>query len=259
MRSGVALECLEFPLSPVGEKVPFHWPDPAAELLACGTPLVRPPDDARWGACVAKLMAAVGAAGPARAQAVHRLAYLALYRCLKPTERDEFGGLLWSSRNPEKGGLPLDVDLFPHVIAALPGTAGVAPETVVRTYLFATPWDRTTISKGWNASTLRRTAVHQSDRFSQRESKQCRCSMGWRPLLPAYKLKAIRSGSTPEIASPRLLEGYSEALSCHPSRARTSPRRGSRSSRHARPWGKEVVCSRAGTSLPAYHRRGSTR
>lgn len=139
LRSGVALECLEFPLSPVTEQVPFYWPDPAAELFARGTPPVRPPSDARWNSCVAKLLAAVGATGPSRAQAVHRLAYLALYGCLEPKERDEFGRFLWSSTNPKKGGLPLDVDLFPHVIAALPGTADVTPETVVRAYLFATP------------------------------------------------------------------------------------------------------------------------
>ena len=72
MRAGIALESLEFPLSPVVERAPFRWPDPAAELFASGAPPVRLPNDARWGACVAKLMAAVGAPGPARAQAVHR-------------------------------------------------------------------------------------------------------------------------------------------------------------------------------------------
>jgi hypothetical protein len=92
--------------------------------------------DVRWRACIARLLAAVSKSGPARARAVLRLAYLTVYKCLEPPELEDFGRLLWSFRNTEKSGLPSDVELFPHVIAVLPGTEGAIPADVVRAYLF---------------------------------------------------------------------------------------------------------------------------
>ena len=138
-RSHLVLDCLEIPLPSADNPPPFRWPEPAAELFSRGTLPGRSPDDARWRACVANLLAAIGRTGPARTQAVHRLAYLATFGCLEQRERDDFGRLLWASRDPGKGGLPLDVDLYPHVIASLPGALDVDPESVVSAYLFETP------------------------------------------------------------------------------------------------------------------------
>lgn len=137
-RGRLVIDCLEFPLPPGGQPAQFRWPEPAGELFSHKTPPDRPSGEARWRACVARLLAAVAGAGHTRTQAVHRLTYLAAYGCLEDREREEFGRLLWSFRDPKRSGLPLDVDLFPHVVAALPGTDDIDPEGAARSYLFET-------------------------------------------------------------------------------------------------------------------------
>jgi hypothetical protein len=135
----LVIDSLDFPLPANTPPATFHWPEPAGELFSRGTLPNRPVGDTRWRACIAKLLEAVSKSGPARTRAVLRLAYLTVHKCLESSELEDFGRLLWSSQNPEKGGLPCDVELFPHVIAALPGTEGVIPADVIRAYLFQAP------------------------------------------------------------------------------------------------------------------------
>ena len=135
-RPTLVLDCLELPLPPSDHGRNFHWPDPASELFARQTIPVRPSGDTRWTACVAALLAAADERGARRAMAVHRLAYLATHGVLEAAECCELGRTIWSVRAPDRGGLPLDVDLYPHVIASLPGTAGVHPREVVARHLF---------------------------------------------------------------------------------------------------------------------------
>ncbi len=137
-RGSLALQCLEFPLPEPGPTGPQRWPEPVAHLFSHGIAPSRPANDGRWRACVVTALESAAGSGLARSQAVHRLAYLDAYRALDDRERAEFGRALWSSVDPEKGGLPKDVDLYPHVVAGLPGDGGNNPLQVASRYMYST-------------------------------------------------------------------------------------------------------------------------
>lgn len=139
VRGSLAIECLDFPLPAPSDSATDPWPEPVAVLFRHMTTPDRPMTDARWRACVAKLLAAVQGEGGQRRSAVHRLAYLHTFGALTTSEREEFGNLLWSSIDPEHGDLPRDVDLYAGWILKLPEKQGVNASELVKSYLFNTP------------------------------------------------------------------------------------------------------------------------
>jgi hypothetical protein len=141
-RADLALECLEFPLPAELPQSPFRWPNPASCLFSHRVKPNRPDGDSRWRAAVAKLLTAARLKGRVRSAAVHRLAYLSAFDCLDRDEQLTFGRVLWSARNLEADGLPSDVDLYPHVTAALPSPGDIHPGRIVYSALFEAPFER---------------------------------------------------------------------------------------------------------------------
>jgi SIR2-like domain len=114
---------IQFPLAAEAGQNSRFWPEPVQSIWQ-STP-VRPPGDGKWALRVRQLIEAAQKALPTREQALYRLTYLHLRKCLTVEEEALFGVALWSDVDQQEQGIPTGTGLSISILIQLPAVPGI--------------------------------------------------------------------------------------------------------------------------------------
>jgi len=133
-QGALALAVIESPLASEKGTHDALWPRVVSAIWD-STP-IRDSGDSRWDSRIRQLVAAAEKGQPARAEAILRLAYLAIRNALKPDEATTFGRALWSDLDGEDNALPANTGILSSTFARLPAGDGIDARARVMARLF---------------------------------------------------------------------------------------------------------------------------